>query len=542
MPVIILPTLIGMYFVTNKYDDVSRQLVRKNTETVLYTIVEKIDQKFERFEEISLKFFVNQEIDQLLQIKPQTYFERLEIHQQIEGEVNALLEGQERQYVSSIILLSPSGDQKYVIGNKVEYPEQLYNDVINSNGEVFWEYNLESTDETDNLFFLGREINGTEDFNRIGTIIFAINTDAFLDIINEFNISEGTILFLMAKNDTILGDDNLSENQKQSSLKITIDSEFYDWLLTAYVPLKHLESTKELTKYFTFLVVMICIIIGFVMTRLITTDIIIPINKLKQNMSDGLKGKNPNELIRFKGSREIAELNNLYIYVMHQINDLTEELIINEKKKQKAEVQILQDQLSPHFLYNTLNSIRWMAIIQKQDNIKKMVDSLNNLLSYSLRSLGEPVSLKEELGILEDYVSIQQIRYQNFNFETDVPDELQDVKVLKFLHQPLIENALIHGIAQMDGIGRITLKAYEDKSQLIVQVSDNGVGIPAQKLRSIQQKLDREKDDRIGNGEHIGISNIHERIQLHYGRQYGVKIIANRDSGVTVRLILPLVY
>ena len=198
-------------------------------------------------------------------------------------------------------------------------------------------------------------------------------------------------------------------------------------------------------------------------------------------------------------------------------------------------MRVLQNQISPHFLYNTLNSLRWMAILQKQDHMKEMIDSLNRLLAYSFRGTGRPVPLQEELEALDDYAKIQKVRYRHFTLEVLLEDELRQAAVLKFLLQPLIENALIHGIATATEDGVIQIGGERRGHMLELTVRDNGNGMEPDKLEELRQKLKRGTMD----GGSVGLANVHERIQLHYGEQFGLDIDSTPGEGTLVRLRLP---
>ncbi|MDG0811618.1 sensor histidine kinase [Cohnella rhizosphaerae] len=235
-------------------------------------------------------------------------------------------------------------------------------------------------------------------------------------------------------------------------------------------------------------------------------------------------------------------MNDTFISVMYEIERLIEEASRQERQKKDAEIRVLQNQLSPHFLHNTLNSIRWMAMIQKQDNIKETVDSLNRLLTYALRGGGGPVPLGTEVAMLQSYVTIQKVRYQHFGFESRVPQALEDALVPKFLLQPLIENALLHGLADADRPGEISVAAAAAGRTLVLTVSDNGVGMPPERHAAVVASLDggdgRQRPEE--GGARIGLRSVHERVQLHYGAQYGLRVASAPGEGTTLTVRLPL--
>nr|WP_255807440.1 sensor histidine kinase [Cohnella mopanensis] len=221
---------------------------------------------------------------------------------------------------------------------------------------------------------------------------------------------------------------------------------------------------------------------------------------------------------------------------MYEIEQLIQQTVSQEQKKRAAEIEALRKQLSPHFLYNTLNSIRWLAILQKQSNIKALVESLSSLLNYTLRDANEFVNLREDAEKLEDYISIQKIRYRQFAYATDIGERTLNASVPKFIIQPIVENALIHGLEPLDRMGQITVRASIRGSVLKLTVEDNGIGIAPDKLAEIRQQLSGSAPQ--GTTKHIGILNVHERIVAHYGYPYGMSIDSEAGQGTTIEVTL----
>jgi two-component system sensor histidine kinase YesM len=201
------------------------------------------------------------------------------------------------------------------------------------------------------------------------------------------------------------------------------------------------------------------------------------------------------------------------------------------------EFKALQAQINPHFLFNTLNHIRWLADIQRADNVRQLVSSLLALLHGSMGKGGEHTTMREEIEHLKHYLEIQEFRYYD-KFETffDIDRRIEDAVILKFLLQPIVENALIHGIAPLQGKGLVTIKGYLEGEDLILQVTDNGVGIPEEKLERILDPVEEKSRSRFSG---IGLRNVSERIRLHYGSPYGLTVSSLRDLYTTVTVRLP---
>ncbi len=216
---------------------------------------------------------------------------------------------------------------------------------------------------------------------------------------------------------------------------------------------------------------------------------------------------------------------------------IEEQVKKEQKQLRKAEFELLQAQINPHFLYNTLDAIVWSAEAGNQKQVVNMVGSLSDFFRSSLNKGKELVSIKEELVHVKSYLEIQQIRYQDILcYEINVPESLNKYQIPKITIQPIAENALYHGIKNKRGGGKITIEGYENEDTVIIEVKDNGIGIDEKRLLEIKESL--ESSDNNSNTIY-GIYNVNERIRLNYGEQYGLKICSIYGEGTTVKILIP---
>jgi hypothetical protein len=210
-----------------------------------------------------------------------------------------------------------------------------------------------------------------------------------------------------------------------------------------------------------------------------------------------------------------------------------------ERLTSQAEFQALQAHINPHFLFNILNQMVSFATLAGNNSLTMMLRSLANIFHYAIRKPGAIVSLKEELNYLQEYITLQQLRYgTQFSYQLSVPDELLSTAVLKFCIQPLVENCFIHGLEKsLDPIA-ITVVITANADTLTVEVTDNGPGITGQRLQEVKQHLKMESSMITGPGQSIGLSNIHHRIRYTYGPKYGISL-KPLTLGLSVRLRLP---
>lgn len=215
---------------------------------------------------------------------------------------------------------------------------------------------------------------------------------------------------------------------------------------------------------------------------------------------------------------------------------LLSETIALHDERAKIEMDLLQSQVNPHFLYNTLNSVQWMAVVQKNIGIEKMVKSLVNLLRNISKGVSDKIPLAQELALLDDYVSIQSIRYMGaFEYRCQVPEELRQYKIIKFTLQPLVENAIFHGVAPKGCFGVITVDAFEEADFLVLTITDDGVGMTAEQAAAALQSRDgADKFSMTG----IGLGNVNRRLRLAYGKGAGLSIdsVPGEYTKVSVRI------
>lgn len=251
-------------------------------------------------------------------------------------------------------------------------------------------------------------------------------------------------------------------------------------------------------------------------------------------------------------STSIVDLNTnnewgkLYYYLegiilrMQNMNyDIQNSMVKAEKfqtQKIEAEAKMLRMQINPHFLYNTLESIRMLALKNEQKEIEEIVKNLSKLMHYALASGRTDVTLQEALNANDYYLSIQKIRYQDrFTFNVEINGELENCLLDPFILQPIIENAMTYAIEELEENGHISVNAYELNDDLVIRIKDNGPGIKPEILYKLNEDLDKSTED----GRHIGLKNVHQRIKYRYGEKYGLKILSEIGVGTEVYILIP---
>ena len=237
-----------------------------------------------------------------------------------------------------------------------------------------------------------------------------------------------------------------------------------------------------------------------------------------------------------KGSDEIASIGKVVNEMTLSVQHLLAVTQTQAEQKRKIELAMLQSQVNPHFLYNTLDSIHWMAVIQKNPGIQNMTRSLSNLLKHMAKGYNHKISLAEEVDLLMDYIEIMSVRYMDtFEFVNELPSEFSEYKIIKLTLQPLVENAIFHGIEPTGRFGTIRLYGSEEGDDLLLTVEDDGQGMDA---AAIHRALTEQPQDNHASMNGIGVSNVNERLRLVYGEGYGLTIQSEpgKYTRMTVRI------
>ncbi len=261
-----------------------------------------------------------------------------------------------------------------------------------------------------------------------------------------------------------------------------------------------------------------------------------PIRRLEQSIKELESGREDVE-IEEGGCYEVQHLSRSVRSMVSTMRHLMDDIIHQESQKRRSELEVLQSQINPHFLYNTLDSVIWMTESGQQDEAIQMVTSLARFFRISLSKGKSIIPLTDELDHAKHYMNIQQIRFKNrFTSRIQAGADTEGLYTLKLIVQPILENAIYHGMANAEDDGLIQVSAYREGDALIVDVADNGLGMRPEVAASL---LDEDRPEVRTSGSGIGVRNVHQRIRLTFGAEYGLTILSEPDEGTLVRIRLP---
>ena len=310
------------------------------------------------------------------------------------------------------------------------------------------------------------------------------------------------------------------------------------WKIVGVTPLDGMSLNNIKTKLLMVFIIAFVLFILSIINSYISTRITDPIKELEKAVNEIEQGNLEVE-VRSAGSYEIQHLGTSIQSMARRIRKLMNDIVAEHESKRRSEFDTLQSQINPHFLYNTLDIIVWMIENEKQSEAVKVVTALARFFRISLSKGKSIIPVKDELEHVRNYLMIQHMRYKNkFTYDIEADEDVLELASLKLMLQPLVENAIYHGMEFMDGDGEILVRAWRREDDLYMSVSDNGLGMTQEQVEHLFQAADHTSS---GRGSGIGVKNVNERIKLYFGTGYGLDIQSEPDEGTMVTAHLPAI-
>ncbi|QGQ98361.1 sensor histidine kinase [Paenibacillus psychroresistens] len=420
----------------------------------------------------------------------------------------------------------------------------------------------EGTGSSRYVFTLVRDIKDINTNISVGTVVVDGGLEVIENVVQEMNdVTKGKTLIVDPHNNVIYDSDKklIARNidgyedlskvvDKKGSFNTILDGEHYicnyivsaktGWKMLVYVPVYYLYKDAVLTRNVTLTATAGIIIFALFFSIVLSFTMTKPLRKLTKLMKQ-VRGGNLDVSFLVKFRDEVGVLGNEFNLMLRRIKELINEIYTISYRRKEAELEALQSQINPHFIYNTLETIRMRAEINDDDEVAEMTFTLGKLLRYSINLSREIVTLQDELNHLEHYVQLLRCRFSNrFELHYEIPEDLLSYQVMKLTFQPIVENAILHGVEGMEAIVQISFVARVEKNQIIFVIRDEGVGIDERRLQQLRDSLRGEAS--VGGAKSgVGLRNINQRIKLHYGEIYGIEIDSRPGLGTEVRLCLP---
>ncbi len=295
------------------------------------------------------------------------------------------------------------------------------------------------------------------------------------------------------------------------------------------------KESRHLQRAYLMMAVLL-LLLGISLSVFLSKSITRPIVRLDQAMKEVEKGHFKEAVVETEGQAEVRRLGESFNLMAEEIQNLMAENVKEQREKRKAEMRALQSQINPHFLYNTLDSIIWMAESGKHNGeVVEMTFALSRLFRQSIGNEEEMVTIGKEMDYVHTYLTIQGMRYRDkLTYTMEVEEEVAQETIVKLTLQPLVENAIYHGIKYIEGPGRISIRGYYQQEDIVLEVSDNGIGMEEERLRTL---LSEAASSLQKTG--LGVGNVQNRLKLYYGKDYGLSYVSQPGKGTTVYVRIP---
>lgn len=327
------------------------------------------------------------------------------------------------------------------------------------------------------------------------------------------------------------------EKFKGVSRLITVKTMGYSgWKIVGVLPVKDYENGFKTNKKFIWLIGIIASLFLGLINLILALKVTNPIKNLERSVLRIEKDIEDIDIPE-KGTIEIRHLGNTLESMAKTMKKLIDVSVLEQKSKRKTEMLALQAQINPHFLYNTLDSTVWMIENERYEGAVTMLTSLAQFFRVALSKGDTIILLEDELTHAKSYLAIQKIRYKNkFNYTIECEEDIKKNITIKLIIQPLLENAIYHAIDYMDEDGEISITAYKSGEEVFIDIEDNGPGMSSEQVDNL---LIGAVQSSKKNGSGIGFNNVHQRIKLYFGKDYGLEVYSEPDEGTKIRIRIP---
>ncbi|WP_171909297.1 histidine kinase [Paenibacillus sp. GP183] len=422
---------------------------------------------------------------------------------------------------------------------------------------------LDPNDDANDRMVIGKILRKTHGDNGvIGFVLLELDKTKFFEGLSFLNPTKESRFFISGKSGEILyilpgikehGDDEVMRKLYESAQSVehrnrefvpvgskyiaaSVNNERVDWSITNVIEASNLYKDAGLIRIIFIRFFLGTIVIGLILANWISGTIRRPLNRLALLIKLNTNRKKIH-LVKFDPTDEVGQIGQSFLRMIEENKELHEQVYSALLKGKKAEIQALQAQINPHFLYNTLESLNWLAISRKQFEISEVISSLGKFFRNTINRGNELITVREELEHVQSYIRIQKFRYVNkFDFFLNFEEDLSAYYVPKFILQPIVENCIYHGLKQLEREGTIVISGEEVGRTLVFNITDDGKGVQPEQLEEINRALDKEETGLI-----YGLKNVHDRLKLRFGEGYGVHIYSEQDTYTTVSLNIPMI-
>jgi Predicted signal transduction protein with a C-terminal ATPase domain len=563
----IIPILIISTFVYGRYIDLVNKQMQQTTNNIVDNAVKETEARINEIDRMTeiFQLYSNSSYAMLEDIKKYnkkgnyTTYDLWKSRNNMKFLCQHLIYS--NNYVNGVFIFTPSGENiGFGWGNGIDiqygytpFQDSWYKTTVDMKGKICIS-DLSKKDfilNSKNSISFSRALYDVDSKEFLGVLLIDCSPNV-LNLSNSNILPSYALLSVSKENGDILytniDDVNKKFSNNHSDKDILIaKNKLKKWGLDVITAIdkKPLYSEFKFTRYLILVISFTCAIVFIVISILLARSLTEPITELSRIMSNHKKHGLVTTDNYLNQNNEIGILYNEYNNMVEENNQYIKEQYQNKLITLDSQMKSLEAQINSHFLYNTLESINSIAEIEEIESISIMSLALGNMFRYSIKTESELVTISDELNHVNNYMSIQKIRFDNrFEVIYDIEESIREYKVLKLILQPLVENSLYHGLNRCSTPGTIMIKAYVYNNTIYFKISDNGIGMNKEQLKKMQEALDKPVQfTELGRREKqsIGLKNIHTRISLYYGIGYGLSVTSEENAGTTITLKLPVI-
>ena len=544
---VILPYFILMITVFSVFNEYARKSYGENMVDTLTAVNTQVNAAMDKYEESTMSFYYNGSVEYLSGGLNQKE------GNDIEENLSALCYSY-KGIMSSYLETDSSVYHGFLTySNLLDEMEQYKTKIIEDGGGCSWYPTSKLFGKANvNNYVMARSLNSSTKKN-VGILYLVINDKLISDALHQLNM-EDTEKYLIDKEGTILYCSNKTKMGEKFDRKQLVKGKASGYRIGKIEGQKTLIASSHLFKtdwYFistikeadmlklimpilkvNIFISIVYFLFLFIMLFTLQKYVFRPLGVLKNSMDQFALGDLDIQMPDI-AIGELSSLSKHFNNMTYRIKNLMDKNENEVKEKNNLRMQSLIAQLTPHFIYNSLNTIKWIAVINKQDNIQNLTDSLIQILMNAAKIDDMNYKIADELNLIKNYAVIQKARFMNFELKIEVEESVSQYKIHKFLIQPVVENAIIHGLGRGSIIhGEISIKIWADANLKII-VKDNGLGMDVKEWR--------ENNAKSKNHTNIGLKNIEQLISLEYGQVYGIKVSSTIGHGTSVEYTLPII-
>ncbi len=556
---ILVPVVLIGIFTFMRSSEMVKYKTQQYSKSILYDTANNIENKLRSIEQISFQVISNSVIQNALYKangELDNEFDTINTQKMIEYQLKSLINS--NVDIAAIEVQSKSGMTVYVNPGSVTMDVSDEDRLIlqSGNGSVHWF----DTNPQNKTLMMGRTINSISNMESLGFVMIYLRESSIYRIINNADLVENSEYMIINDRGEILSYQDKNQIGKQNDFSTsflndtTIKNTFHTitanekryytiskdiggtpWRLASFIQSVEYEKDIILLRGWIIIICASCCLLSLVFSILLSKTISRPVIDLSKMMVK--VGEGDFEVSStYESKDEIGILSKQFNKMVNRVQQLIEEVYKEQLLKQKTELKFLRMQINPHFLYNTLESINWLARMEGVPEVGKMIKALGDLMRASI-SGDDLVSIEEEIKNINNYLMIQKLRYgEKVKTEINIKQDIAAFIIPKLTLQPIVENAIVHGIEAKEGNGNIVISADRLDGKVVISVKDDGVGMESDLAETI---LEQDFEGDKGDATHIGLKNVDRRIKMYYGKQYGLHIFSTPGEGTTIQILFP---